>query len=63
MSFDRPYPNRKDRRRPYRGKRKSAAVDTQCRNHGACPWCRGNRTIQDTRARESAEEQLDDPQA
>ncbi len=40
MSFDNPYPNRKDKRKPFRG---AKAVDSQCRNHGDCPYCRGNR--------------------
>ena len=40
MSFDNPHPNRKDRRRPYRG---SKAVDRSCRPGGDCPWCRGKR--------------------
>ena len=40
MSFDTEYPNRKDRRKPYR---KSAAFDPSCRPHGGCPWCEGNR--------------------
>lgn len=43
MSFDKTYPNRKDKRKPYRG---SKAVDCSCRNHGSCNYCRGNRTIQ-----------------
>lgn len=24
-------------------------VDTGCRNHGSCPWCRRSRTIQTRR--------------
>ena len=42
MSFDKNYPNRKDRRKPYRG---AKAVDCNCRNHGSCSYCRGNRTV------------------
>lgn len=41
MPFDTDYPNRKDRRKPYR---KSAAFDRSCRPHGGCPYCeRGRR--------------------
>ena len=38
MGFDKNYPNRKDKRKHYRG---AKAVDTSCRNHGSCPWCQG----------------------
>lgn len=30
----------RSRKRPYTG---SKRFDRTCRNHGACPWCRGNR--------------------
>lgn len=39
MSFDK-YMG-KERRKHYRG---SKAVDSTCRNHGSCDWCRSNRT-------------------
>jgi hypothetical protein len=42
MAFDTHYPNRKDKRKPYR---KSKAVDRTCRNHGSCSYCEGNRTF------------------
>lgn len=47
MSFDNRYPNRKDRRAPYR---RSARFDRSCRPGGSCGWCRGNRTIAAQRA-------------
>ena len=47
MSFDKDYPNRKDRRRPYRG---SKDFDRSCRNHGSCDWCASNRQHQASRA-------------
>lgn len=40
MSFDKKYPNRKDKRKPYR---KSKAFDRSCRNHGTCGYCKNNR--------------------
>jgi hypothetical protein len=40
MGFDKDYPNRKDKRKPYRG---SKAVDGTCRNHGSCPYCQKAR--------------------
>jgi hypothetical protein len=36
VGFDKDYPNRKDRRAPYRGVK---AADSHCRNHGACDYC------------------------
>lgn len=42
MSFDNSYPNRKDRRKKYRG---SKSFDRTCRNHGSCPYCEGTRTF------------------
>lgn len=30
----------KEHRRPYRG---AKAVAKSCRNHGSCPYCKGNR--------------------
>ncbi len=36
MSFDNNYPNRKDKRKKYRG---TKAWDRTCRNHGSCPHC------------------------
>jgi hypothetical protein len=32
----------KEHRKPYTG---SKAVDSTCRNHGSCAWCRENRTF------------------
>ena len=43
MSFDKDYPKRKDRRKPYY---KSKRFDTSCRNHGSCSWCRRNKLYQ-----------------
>jgi len=38
MSFDKDYPNRKDKRSPYYDSRN---FDRTCRNHGTCPSCQG----------------------
>ena len=40
MSFDKHYPNRKDRRRPYY---RSGVSDRTCRPGGSCPYCQRNR--------------------
>lgn len=50
MGFDRQYPNRKDRRKPYR---RSARFDRTCRTGGSCGYCRGNR-IHGTERRKAA---------
>lgn len=41
MGFDKVYPNRKDKRKPFR---KSARFDRSCRHGGSCDYCLGNRT-------------------
>lgn len=43
MSLDKAIKHGKEHRKPYRGSRR---FDRTCRNHGACPWCRNNRTVQ-----------------
>ncbi len=43
MSFDKYYPNRKDRRKPYY---KSKRFDRSCRCHGNCQYCLSNRMYQ-----------------
>lgn len=40
MSLDKAIKHGKEHRKPYRG---AKAVDSTCRNHGSCPWCKGNR--------------------
>jgi hypothetical protein len=54
MSFDKTYPNRKDRRKPYRG---AKSVDAHCRNHGSCNYCRGNRTVKRRKSELALEEE------
>lgn len=51
MSFDNPYPGRKDWRKPYRG---SKSFDGSCRNHKSCPYCRDTRTYNRRRTAEAA---------
>lgn len=40
MSLDKAIAHGKEKRKPYRG---AKAVDADCRNHGYCLWCEGNR--------------------
>lgn len=53
MSLDKAIQSGKERRRPYRG---GKAVDRSCRNHGDCPYCRGNRLISRMRSELDAED-------
>jgi hypothetical protein len=57
MGFDKPYPNRKDKRAPFHG---AKAIDAQCRNHGTCPWCKGNRTYKNRKRIERAKQLQED---
>lgn len=53
MSLDRAIESGKEKRKQYRGVR---AVDRTCRPGGNCPYCEGNRTYQDRRDREAADD-------
>lgn len=44
----------KEHRRAYR---KAKAVDTSCRNHGSCPYCRANRTFNSRKKLDAAKEE------
>lgn len=46
MSLDKAIKSGKEHRKPYR---KAKAVDSTCRNHGDCPYCKGNRTYNSRR--------------
>jgi len=58
MSFDKHYPNRKDRRQQYRDSRR---LDPSCRAGGDCPYCKSGRqhpvNIADTDFHEQLEDQ------
>ena len=41
MSPDKAIEHGKEHRKQYKG---GKAISKQCRNHGSCEWCRGNRT-------------------
>ena len=47
MSLDKAIKYGKEHRKPYRG---AKLIDYTCRNHGACPWCTGNRTYSHKKA-------------
>lgn len=52
MSLDKAIEHKKEHRKQFR---KSKAFDRTCRNHGKCPFCEGNRTIQAKREQERIE--------
>lgn len=39
-----------------RSKKRKTRISRSCGNHGGCPWCEGNRTIQARRGRTVAEQ-------
>lgn len=56
MSFDNSvYPNRKDRRKNYRG---AKGFCRSCRNHGSCTYCSDGRQHFDKKRRVAADEQI-----
>lgn len=40
MSLNKSIESGKEHRKPYRG---AKAIDSSCRNHGSCKYCRNNR--------------------
>jgi len=55
MSFDKSYPNRKDRRKPFRG---AKSFDASCRCHGGCSYCLGNRLHSTNKRRKIADQEI-----
>lgn len=53
MSLDKAIKHGKEKRKPYKG---SKAFDHTCRNHGGCPWCERNRTLD--KNKEAAKDQV-----
>ena len=51
MSLDKAIEHKKEHRKQYKG---AKLVDVFCRNHGACPWCRENRTYKNLKRIEQA---------
>ena len=55
MSLDKSIEHGKEKRKPYR---KAKSVSRQCRNHGCCSWCEGNRFIGDKRLNEQMGQEI-----
>lgn len=55
MSLDKLIKKGWEHRKPYKG---SKSIDSTCRNHGSCVWCRDNRTYKNNkREREALEKE------
>lgn len=46
MSFDKAIEYGKEKRKPYK---KAKAIDSRCRNHGTCQYCKENRLFKYTK--------------
>lgn len=57
MSLDKAILYGKEHRKPFHG---AKLVDRTCRNHGDCPYCKGNRTFRNKRAEEDSFKKLRD---
>ena len=57
MSYDKAIAHGKSKRKPYRN---AKAVSGQCRNHGGCSYCKGNRTYQRKKEEQRMEARLDE---
>ena len=57
MSLDKSIRSGKERRNEYRG---AKAVDSTCRNHGSCSWCKGNRTHKNDKRQVAADQRAEE---
>ena len=57
MTLDKSIQSGKERRKPYRG---AKSIDSTCRNHGSCEWCRRNRAHKNKKRELAAEWELRD---
>ena len=57
MSLDKAIKYGKEKRKPYRG---AKALDSWCRNHGNCSWCKEGRLHKNKKREKSNLEQMDD---
>ena len=59
MGLEKAIEHGKEKRKPYKG---AKAVACSCRNHGACEWCRGNRTHNTDKKMEKAKAEMKEVQ-
>ncbi len=55
MSYEKAIKHKKTKRKPYRDSRR---FDVNCRNHGRCSYCQGNRLYQTNKALNEADEKM-----
>ena len=53
MSLEKAIEHKKEHRKPYYG---TKAVDSWCRNHGACSWCRRGRQYKKKKEEQAMED-------
>ena len=56
MSLEKAIASGKEHRRSFKDYNFAKYVDKQCRNHGACAWCKGNRLYRNKKARNKIEQ-------
>lgn len=57
MGLEKAIEHGKEKRKPYRG---AKSVDYQCRNHGECPYCNGNRLYSSTKRKAAEQDKFDE---
>ena len=57
MGLEKAIKNGKEHRKEYHGAKKIAS---SCRNHGNCPWCKGNRTYQRKKLEEKIKSEMNE---
>ena len=57
MGLEKAIESGKDHRKPYR---RAKAVDSTCRNHGSCPWCKDDRTHSTKKRLLAADDQMEE---
>lgn len=57
MSLDKAIEHNKEHRKKYYG---AKSVDSTCRNHGSCPWCKENRAYKNKKLKEKEKYDLKD---
>ena len=57
MGLEKAIASGKEHRKEYKYRRNYAkSIDYQCRNHGECDWCRGNRLYKNSKRLKRAKE-------
>ena len=62
MGLEKAIEHGKEHRKPFGDTKKTRckSIDYQCRNHGSCEWCLGNRTYKNKKRELSSVEQLEE---